>query len=256
MDRHVRAVVMAVAWASPAAVALAEEARSQWSVDVGVRWFKHSASGQPNEIGPDQVFDRWEDINQRPDVYAVSDYAPLEPLYFNMNFGVDAFLRYRRHLLVKIGYDYSNPFGIGGSGQIAYTDLRTGAEHEESKEFSYTSHQLSTFFGPLVPVAGDKAEIYLGFSPMAPTWVRYHEEGRHVESGVEVESYDRTYTGFFGSCRALVGIQVRVTERVKIGTEAVFAFLNYMKLKSGDLEDNSFRFPSMNWNVTARYELF
>lgn len=255
MAKHVTAWMVAL-WASQSAMALAEEASSNWSMDVGVRWFKHSASGQPNEIGPDRVFDRWEGINQDSDSYAVSDYAPLEPLYFNMSFGVDAFLRYRRYLLIKVGYDYSNPFGIGGSGHIRYTDRRTGIEHEEHKRFGYTSHQLTTFFGPVAPVAGGDGEIYLGFSPMAPTWVRYHEEGRRIEDGVEADRYDRTYTGFFGSCRALVGLQVRVGERVKLGAEAVFAFLNYMKLKSADLEDSSFRFPSMMWNVTARYELF
>jgi len=53
-----------------------------------------------------------------------------------------------------------------------------------------------------------------------------------------------------------VGLQVRVAGRFELGSEAVFAFLNYMQLASGSLTGSSFRFPFMKWNVTARYELF
>ena len=71
-----------------------------------------------------------------------------------------------------------------------------------------------------------------------------------------VQSVDRDWHGFFGSCSALVGLQVRVAGRFELGSEAVFAFLNYMQLASGSLTGSSFRFPFMKWNVTARYELF
>lgn len=230
-------------------------AESDWSIDIGARFFKHSAQGQPNELATEPVFDRWEGINQDRTAYSVSDYAPLEPLYFNMNFGVDVLVRYRTYLMIKLGYDYSNPFGIGGSGHIRYTDNASGVVYEEEKEFSYTSHQLNYFVGPIVPINQGKADIYLGFSPMAPTWVRYRENLSISEDGTEVRAFDRKYRGFFGSCRAVLGVQVRVHPRLKVGSELGFVFLNYMKLESGDLADHSFRFPAMKFNVTLRYSL-
>jgi hypothetical protein len=95
----------------------------------------------------------------------------------------------------------------------------------------------------------------MGFAPMAPTWVTYREKYTMKTNGQPTESYDRTYHGFYGNCRALFGMQVLAWDRIKIGTEVVFAFLNYMKLTSGTLSDSSFRFPTMMWNITLRYQL-
>jgi hypothetical protein len=170
--------------------------------------------------------------------------------------GIDIFIKYRKYLLLKIGYDYSNPFGIGGKGQITYREISSGNLTFENKEFSYTSHQINFFIGPVIPVNEGVAEIYMGFSPMAPTWVTYKEEYSKIENGDSVREYDTTFSGFFGSCRALIGIQVEVSENLMLGSEAVFTFLSYMKLKSGDIEDSSFRFPRMKWNITLRYALF
>lgn len=224
-----------------------------FSIEVGFHWFKLSAD-KPTEFGSNAVFDRWERINTSP-TYQVHDYTALKPLYFNMVFGVDALIRYRRYLMLKLGYDITYPFGIGGKGHIAYFDRTSGAELQESKNYSFTSHQLSSFIGPIVSV-DNRADIYLAFSPMAPTWVRYHEKYERVENGTVTESTDRTYRGFFGSCRALVGIQVQVSKRLKLGSEAVFTFLNYIPLSSGSTTDSSFRFPFMQWQVTARYLVY
>jgi hypothetical protein len=71
---------------------------SDWSLDLGLRWFKHAAEGGPNEIGPGAVFDRWEAINQDREGYRVSSYQALEPLYFNFNFGADVMVRFRYQL--------------------------------------------------------------------------------------------------------------------------------------------------------------
>jgi len=116
-----------------------------------------------------------------------------------------------------------------------------------------TTHQVAVYFGPTVAVGG--SEVYLGMAPMAPTWVRYRESYEHKQGGAVVERYDRRYSGFFGSCRTLVGVQVPVSDRFRMGTELVIAFFNYMPLKSGDREDNSFQFPSYRFAFTARYEL-
>jgi len=234
--------------------ALAETA--DWlDIELGVRWFKYSASGEPGEINHNPVFQRWESINQSPEQFTVTDYAPLEPLYFLMSFGADATFRIKQHLMLKLSYDHANPMGIGGQGHISYSQAG-GATIFEEKEFSYTSHQVGLFVGPTVPLADGKAELYLGFAPMAPTWVRYEESYRRTDDDKETDSYDRTWNGFFGSCRAQIGLQVRVWQGLKIGSEATFAFLNYMKLESGDLVDHSFQFPLMKWNFTARYEVF
>jgi len=112
---------------------------------------------------------------------------------------------------------------------------------------------LSSFVGPIVSVDEDRADIYLGFSPMAPTWDRYRERYERIQDGVVVESTNEHYRGFFGSCRALVGMQVRVTRHLELGSEAVFTFLNHMKLESSRSADSTFRFPSMQWHFTARY---
>ena len=233
----------------------AESWREDWTVDIGLRGFKYSASGIPNEIAFNPVFARWEAINQQSDEFAVSAYNALDPLYFNVSLGVDVFLRYRRHLLVRIGYDYSNPMGIGGKGDIEYRELATGKLIRERKEFSYTSHQLNYFVGPILPIGSNGSEAYIAFSLMPPTWVTYREEYRREEDGTTVRRYDETFDGFFGSCRALIGVQVPVTERIKLGSEAIFSFLNFMELSSGDLEDRSFQFPMMKWEFTVRYGL-
>jgi hypothetical protein len=229
---------------------------SVWNMDIGIRGFKYSAEGGPNEIQYNAVFSRWENIYQDHFAYTVSDYTALEPLYFNMNFGFDVFIKYKKYFLIKIGYDHSNPFGIGGKGNITYRNISTGSKFSEKKEFSYTSHQINYFIGPVIPVNDDMAEVYMGFSPMAPTWVTYKEYFSKTENGELVTEYDKTFTGFFGSCRALIGIQVEISDKLMLGSEAVFTFLSYMKLKSEDLEDSSFRFPRMKWNFTLRYELF
>ena len=70
-----------------------------------------------------------------------------------------------------------------------------------------------------------------------------------------ISDYTKTFKGFFGSCRSLIGIQIPITENLKLGSEAVFSFLNYMELKSGTLKDYSFRFPMMKWNFTVRYRI-
>lgn len=232
------------------------ENSSNWTIDAGIRGFKFSADGNPNEIDYNPVFARWENINRDLDGFTVNEYEPLEPLYFNMNLGIDLFIRYKKYLLIKVGYDYSNPFGIGGSGNISYVDNSAGIKYHESKDFSYTSHQVNLFFGPLVPVDDGKAEIYLGFSPMPPTWVKYSEKYTRTRDGSVENTYDKKFTGMFGSCRALIGIQVKVSEKLYLGSEAVFTVLNYMNLESGDLQDNSFQFPGMKWNFTARYRLY
>ncbi len=228
--------------------------RSNWQLDAGFRFFKYSA-GTPNEINYNPVFSRWESINQNRSQYAVISYHPLEPLYFNMNFGTDLFIRYRRYLLLKLGYDYSNPLGIGGRGEIEYIDLSSGNRYGEEKEFSYTSHHISYFIGPVVPV-DNRAEIYFGFSIMSPTWVFYRERYKKSENGAVVEAYDRNFKGMFGSCRSLMGIQITAGERIKLGSEAVFTFLNYMHLRSGSIDDYSFQFPRMKWNIVIRYKIF
>ncbi len=247
---RIATMILAMALSSPAAAG-----PEQVQIDAGLRWFKHSAA-QPNELAGTQVFDRWEALNANSAGYEVTAYKPLEPLYFNMTFGADLLFRFRNNIMLKVGYDYSNPFGIGGHGRIAYTDLATGTDVVEVKRFSYTSHQITTFVGPIVTVGeDDRADIYLGFSPMAPTFVTYKEHYHRSERGRTVDEIDHTWNGFFGSCRALTGIQVRVNKRFMLGSEGVFAFLNYMPLESDGITNSSFRFPTMMWNVTARYQL-
>ena len=90
---------------------------------------------------------------------------------------------------------------------------------------------------------------------MPPTQVIYTEKYRKTQDGEVTENYDKTFTGFFGSCRTLFGIQIPVSEKLKLGSEAVFSFVNYMKLESDDLKDHSFRFPNMKWNFIVRYEI-
>jgi hypothetical protein len=264
MTRFGIAVVMAACVFATAPAALAQTSQRtttpavrqvrSLSLEVGLHWFKTSA-GRPNELQSNAVFDRWESLNAESESQ-VRDYVPLKPLYFNMAFGIDALIRYRRHLMLKVGYDVTHPFGIGGYGHIDYQDAASGTRVHEEKSYSYTSHQLNTFLGPIVGLADNRADLYLGLSPMAPTWVFYREHYERTENGHVVRDETRHYRGFFGNCRALVGLQARLGDRFSLGSEAVFAFLNYMSLKSGTHTDDSFQFPFMQWHITARYLLF
>ncbi len=60
---------------------------------------------------------------------------------------------------------------------------------------------------------------------------------------------------FFDNSRALIGIQIPVSSKLKFGSEALFALSNYMELKSGDLKKHSFNPPMIKWNFTIRYEM-
>jgi len=231
------------------------QSESNWVIDFGIRGFKYSADSKPNEIQYNSVFSRWEKINQNKAAYNIIEYESLKPLYFNINLGIDLFIRYKKYFLLKLGYDYSNPFGIGGNGNIKYRDVLSGMEIRENKEFNYTSHQINLFFGPIITIPGNGSEIYLAFSPMPPTWINYKEKYFKLENGEVIENYNKRFTGFFGNCRALIGIQVPITEKLKIGSEAVFAFSTSIEIKSGDIYDNSFQFPRMKWNFTLRYEI-
>ncbi len=245
--------LLAVLVVATTARAAPPQAQGDVNLDLGVHWFKLSA-GKPAELDTNAVFDRWENINAS-DQYTVRDYEPLSPLFFNMVFGADALFRYRRHLMVKIGYDYTNPVGFGGEGRISYHDEAAGTEVTEKKSFSYTSHQISTFLGPIVSLDEARADLYLGFSPMAPTWVYYQDHYQRTEDGRVVEDRTRKAHGFFGSCRALLGMQVRVSDQVKLGSEAVFTFLNNITLKSGEHTESSFQFPALQWDFVARYSV-
>lgn len=81
-------------------------------------------------------------------------------------------------------------------------------------------------------------------------------EFESTQNGTLVRAYVTRWHGFFGNCRALLGIQVPVTDRFKMGSEATFVFMNYITLSSGNIEDHSFAFPFMRWTVTVRYEVF
>lgn len=234
---------------------LQAQQKSNWSIDAGIRGFKYSVNNQPNELNYNPVFTRWENINQNPTDFTISEYNSLKPLYFNFSFGADLFIRYKNFLLIKVGYDYSNPFGIGGTGDISYTETNTGNQIKEEKEFSYISHQINYFIGPIVQVGENEAEIYMGLSMMSPTWVSYKEKYSKSVDGVLVKDYDKTFKGFFGNCRTLFGIQVPVSDKLKVGSEAVFSFFNGFELQSGNIEDNGFKFPLMKWDFTLRYEI-
>jgi hypothetical protein len=124
------------------AAASAQADAQDWSVDVGVRWFKLSSEGGPNELSFNPVFDRWEAIERDRSTYSVSGYTALKPLYFNMSFGADLMVRFKKYLLLRLSYDYTDPLGIGGWGRIAYDETSTGDHVVEKKSFSYTSHQM------------------------------------------------------------------------------------------------------------------
>lgn len=86
-----------------------------------------------SQRSPIQICFRDVGDNQNSIAYTVADYKSLEPLYVNMNFGVVLFIRYKKHLLIKVGYDYSNPFGIGGKGNIMYRDKSNRKAYAEQK---------------------------------------------------------------------------------------------------------------------------
>lgn len=228
---------------------------SNWTYDFGVLFFKSSLKNQPDEILYNPVFEKWESINQNSESYSVSEYNALEPYAFNLTVGLDGLFRYKKYLMLKIGYYYTNTLGIGGKGNIAYTNNSDGFLITEDKEMSYSSHQLTYFIGPLIPIGENGAEIFMGFSMMSPTYVSYKEKFKRSESGITVQEYDKKFTGFFGNCRSLFGMQVPLSDRWKFGSEIVFAYFNGMEIKSGDIADEGFVFPDMQWNFTFRYEI-
>lgn len=78
----------------------------------------------------------------------------------------------------------------------------------------------------------------MGFSMMSPTYVSYKEKFKRSQSGIKVQEYDKKFTGFFGNCRSLFGMQVPLSDRWKFGSEIVFAYFN--EIKSGDIADEGF----------------
>jgi len=226
---------------------------SLWSYDIGFSFFKSSIRNQPDELIYNPVFTKWESINQQKDKFQVSEYTALDPYPFNLSVGVDALIRYKKNFMIKIGYCYSNTLGIGGRGNISYVDLSNGMSISDSKVISFTSHQINYFIGPTVPLDDVGSEVYMGFSPMSLTFVSYTEEFTRKENGAIVRDYNKTFNGFFGNCRTVIGMQVPLTERWKFGSELVFAYFNGVEVKSGDLVDEGFRFHDMQWNFTFRY---
>ena len=227
---------------------------SNWTYDFGVLFFKSSLKNQPDELLYNPVFEKWESINQNPESYTVNEYNALEPYAFNLTVGIDGLFRYKKYLMLKIGYYYTSTLGIGGKGNIAYNNS-DGLLITEEKEMSYSSHQLSYFIGPLIPIGQNGTEIFMGFSMMSPTYVSYKEKFMRTESGTNVQVYDKKFTGFFGNCRSLIGMQIPLSENWKFGSEFVFAYFNGIELKSGDITDNGFAFPDMQWNFTFRYKI-
>ena len=89
---------------------------------------------------------------------------------------------------------------------------------------------------------------------MSPTFISYREQYKRTESGIVVRDYSKKFTGFFGNCRTVIGIQVPLSDKFKIGTEMIYAYFNGIQLKSGDVTDEGFKFPDMQWHFTFRYE--
>jgi hypothetical protein len=228
---------------------------SNWSYDLGISFFKTSLRNQPDELLYNPVFEKWEFINNQTETYSVSEYEALAPYQFNLSAGFDFLFRYKRYLMIKIGYCYTNTLGIGGSGNITYTDHSSDLEISESKEMSYSSHQINYFIGPILPVGDKGAEIFMGFSIMSPTYVSYSEKYERSEAGSVVREYDEKFTGFFGNCRSVIGIQVPVSERVRLGSEMVYSYFNGLEIRSGEIADQGFNFPDMQWNFTFRYNI-
>jgi len=232
----------------------AQEA-SNWTYDLGLSFFKTSVRNQPNELLFNPVFEKWESINHQTANYSVADYKALDPYSFNLSIGIDGLFRYKKYFMLKVGYCYTNTLGIGGKGNITYTDISNNQEISESKEMSYSSHQFNYFMGPLILIGDDGAEIFMGFSMMSPTFVSYKEQYERTEAGLVVQDYDKKFTGFFGNCRSVIGIQVPLSGRLKFGSEMVYSYFNGIELKSGDITDEGFKFPDMQWNFTFRYKI-
>lgn len=229
--------------------------KSNWEVEIGGGLFKGSLNYQPDETLFNPVFSKWENINQNQSDYQVNDYVPLSsyPMDFNVQF--DAIFRYKKYLMIKVGYIYSNTFSIGGKGNIEYENLNTGQVFTEKKEMSYSSSQLNYFIGPIIPIGEKGADVFMGFSLFSPTFVTYKEKYEETIDGITLRKYDMKYKGFFGNCRVVIGMQVPLNERLKLGSEIVYSYFNGMKIKSGDVEDNGFILPRMRWFFTLRYKI-
>jgi hypothetical protein len=228
---------------------------SNWKSDLGFSFFKSSINNQPDELLFNPVFVRWENINQQSDLYTVKDYQPLKPYQFNASFGLDYFIKYKKYLMIKIGICYTNNLGIGGDGNISYTDKATSIAYTEKKEQGFSSFQINYFIGPCIPISENGPEIFMGFSMMSPTWVSFKEKYSKSQNSNVIVDYNKTFKGFFGNCRSMIGMQVPISEHFKLGTEIIFAYFNGIELKSGSLSDQGFKFPAMQWNFTCRYKI-
>jgi hypothetical protein len=234
---------------------IAAQEEPNWSYDLGVSFFKSSLRNQPDELLYNPVFEKWVSINNQIESYSVTEYNSLDPFMLNLSVGVDVPFRYKRYFMIKVGYCYTNTLGIGGTGNITYIDNSSNLGISESKEMAYSSHQITYFIGPLIPLNDNGADIYMGFSMMSPTFISYREHYKRTELGIVVREYNKKFTGFFGNCRTVIGMQVPLSDKLKIGTEMVYAYFNGIQLKSDDIVDEGFRFPDMQWNFTFRYEI-
>jgi len=228
---------------------------SNWKSDLGFSFFKSSINNQPDELLYNPVFVRWENINQQPDLYTVKDYKPLKPYQFNASFGLDYFIKYKKYLMIKLGICYTNNLGIGGDGNISYTEKASNIAYTEKKEQGFSSFQINYFIGPYIPISENGPEIFMGFSMMSPAWVSFKEKYTKTQSSNVIVDYNKTFKGFFGNCRSMIGMQVPISEHFKLGTEIVFAYFNGIEVKSGSLSDQGFKFPAMQWNFTMRYKI-
>jgi hypothetical protein len=232
-----------------------QQEKSNWSYDIGLAFFKSSVNNQPDELLYNPVFERWEFIAHHSESYKITDYKALDPFPFNLSVGCDVLLRFKKYFMIKLGYCYTNTLGIGGKGNITYTELASNIEYSENKKMSFTSHQFNYFIGPLLPINDKGAEVFLGFSVMSPTYVFYQEQYKMTQAGNTVKNYSNNYTGFFGNCRAMIGIQVPLTEKLRFGSEIVSAYFNGIELKSNSLVEEGFKFPELQWNFTFRYNI-
>lgn len=228
---------------------------SNWKYDVGVSLFKTSLNSQPDELLYNPVFTRWEKINQNTDQYTIGDYKRLDPYPFNLSAGFDCLFKYKKYFMIKLGYNYTNTLGIGGKGNISYLERTTNLNYSENKEMSYSSHQINYFVGPCIPISENGPEIFMGFSMMSPTWVVYNEKYSKIENGIKTVDYNKKFTGFFGNCRSMIGMQVPLTDKLRIGTDIIFSFFNGLELKNGSLKEQGFKFPLMQWHFTLRYKI-
>jgi hypothetical protein len=157
--------------------------------------------------------------------------------------------------MIKIGICYTNNLGIGGDGTISYTEQASNIAYTEKKEQGFSSFQINYFVGPCIPIGENGPEIFMGFSIMSPTWVSFKEKYTRTQSSSLIVDYNKTFKGFFGNCRSMLGMQIPISEHFKLGTEIVFAYFNGIELKSGSLSDQGFKFPAMQWNFTCRYKI-